>query len=318
MNIKSIAILLLFSLLISCDRADNLLYQGYVESELIFLATPFSGDLEKKYVSRGDFVQKGLLLFKLDEEPESLRIMQNQAELIQAKKTLQDLKNPKREPEIEAIKAQIEQVDAQLELAELRLKRYQTLHQKQAIDKHSLDEASARFEELENRKAQYHANLKLALMGSRQDQIDAQAARINALEAQLKEAYWALSQKSIYAPESGIVFDVYYREGEFVPTQQPIASLLTPSNIRIEFFVPAGALANIKVGGKITFTCSGCKARNEATISYVSQRAEYIPPLVYSRENRDKLVFRIKARPKEPSSFKPGQPITITGVQHDR
>ncbi len=114
------------------------------------------------------------------------------------------------------------------------------------------------------------------------------------------------TKKSGYAPAEGLIFDTYFIKGEFVPSQQAIASLLTPDNIRIEFFVPAIALHYLHVGEKITFTCEGCSDDNQATIRYISPKAEYIPPLVYSNENADKLVFRVKASIHHPEQFKPG------------
>ncbi len=57
--------------------------------------------------------------------------------------------------------------------------------------------------------------------------------------------------------------------------------------------------------------------KNQATIRYISPKAEYIPPLVYSRENNDKLVFRVKASIEHPSQFKPGQPVCVYGIKYD-
>lgn len=159
--------------------------------------------------------------------------------------------------------------------------------------------------------AQYEANLKLAQLGSRIYQIKAQQSMVNSLSAKLNNAKWELSQKTIYAPADGVIFDTYYRKGEFIAAQQSVVSLLTPENIRIEFFVPLKYLSKIKVGQKITFDCEGCKKKNPAVIQYVSPEAEYLPPLVYSRENSSKLVFRIKASIMHPTQFKPGQPVVV-------
>ncbi|RUQ85011.1 HlyD family efflux transporter periplasmic adaptor subunit [Legionella septentrionalis] len=312
---KNRILFLFFALfLLSCGNTPPIPYNGYIEGELIFLASPYSGILQKKAVERGQQVKKGQLLFELDPNPEILAIEQSKADLKQARKILQDLQNPSRLPELAALHAQIAQVTEQIELAKLRVQRYRQLVAKQAASKDVLDEAETRYKELQNLKAQYESNLELALQGSREEQINAQKARIEALAANLQQATWRLQQKSVVAPGDGIIFDTYYRQGEFVANQKPIASLLTPDNIRIEFFVPARALSSLHIGQSVNFTCDGCADRNEAVINYISPEAEYIPPLVYTYENRDYLVFRVKAALKNPQRFKPGQPVTITGI----
>lgn len=260
---------------------------------------------------RGKMVTKGQLLFQLDSKPQSIVISENTAELQQAREVLKDLQKPRRTPEIDAIKAQIDEVDAQVNLAQIRVQRYKQLYQRQAVQKDTLDEAVALFQEKEMLKKQYQANLKLAQMGSREEQIAAQQAQIQVINAKIAEAQWQLSQKSIRAPAAGIIFDTYYRAGEFVGSQQAVLSLLTPENLRLEFFVPAQRLAQLQVGQKITYLCDGCKQRSEAMISYISPEAQFIPPLVYSRDNSDKIVFRIKADLQYFLQFKPGQPVTV-------
>jgi HlyD family secretion protein len=49
-----------------------------------------------------------------------------------------------------------------------------------------------------------------------------------------------------------------------------------------------------------------------AKVSFIAQNAEYTPPVIYSREERAKLVFLIEARPAHPEKFRVGQPVTVT------
>ncbi|MGQ3887873.1 HlyD family secretion protein [Legionella sp. CNM-1927-20] len=310
MTLKFPLVILFTLILLSCSRHEQAAYQGYVEGENIYLASPNSGILIKLAVQRGQLVKKGQFLFELDPNPQALAIKQYQAEITQAEHVLKDLQNPRRTEEITAIEAQIEQVNAQLILAQARLKRYQQLYERRVVAKDVYDEVVARYQELVKSKAQYQANLDLAKQGSRIEQIRAQQAQIQALQARLKEATWQLRQKKLFAPAAGIIFDTYYREGEFVGNQQPVLSLLTPENVHIEFFIPIEQLGNLKVGQSINFTCAGCQP-SQAVVNYISPEAEYLPPLVYSRENAAKLVFRIKANMITFNQYKPGQPVTV-------
>ncbi len=312
MPLKLGAIFLLILSIAGCGREKHHQFQGYVEGENLFLASPFYGVLIDLKVLRGQHVDKNQLLFKLDPNPQAINIEQVQAELEQAKNTLMDLEKPRRSPEILAIEAQIAQTNAQIQLAALRVDRYEKLYAKLATDKDSLDSAKANLERQKQLKQQYESNLALAKLGGREDQIKAQKAQINVIIAKLNEAKWELAQKTIYSPASGVIFDTYYRTGEYVASQQPVLSLLTPENIRIEFFVPLEYSSKVLVGQKITFDCEGCEKNNSAVISFISPDAEFIPPLVYSRENYYNLVFRIKAQITKPLLFKPGQPVTVT------
>ena len=317
MNSKHLIIVFLAILVNGCHHRDKHHYQGYVEGENLYLASPYSGSVVEARVKRGETVKKGQLLYRLDENPQQLGINQATALLTQAKHVYDDLKKPRRKPEIDAILAQMDQIDAQIRLAALRVKRNKELVKKQALDQDSLDASIERLQELTALKAQNEANLALSKEGSRTDQIKAQKAVYYNLMAKLREAKWALEQKTIYAPTDGVIFDTYYLKGEWVDTQHPILALLAPENIRIEFFVPVDSLAKLHMGQSITFNCEGCAKDSPAQVNYISPVAEYIPPLVYSRDNSDKLVFRVKAAIKQPLQFKPGQPVTVTVITND-
>ncbi len=308
MRIVFISLLLL---LYGC-KEQHTQYSGYVEGENIFLASPYSGVLKQLLVQRGQPVKQGQPLFALDPNPQHLQLQQMQNELAQAKNILTDMMLPKRIPEIKAIQAQIEQTNAQIKLAEIRVDRFQKLYARQATDKDSLDAALANLQQQQELKAQYESNLSLAQMGSRDEQIKAQKNQWASLQAKYQQMQWQLVQKKGTAPANGVVFDTYYLPGEFVPAQQAVLSLLTPQNTRIEFFVPLAEMNHLKINQEISFTALDEQEHFRAVISYISPDAEYLPPLVYSRDNSSKLVFRVKAQIKDSGDFKPGQPVMVT------
>lgn len=293
-----------------CKKSEKQ-FQGYVEGQNLYIASSFSGILEQLPSARGQQVKQGALLFRLDPEPQVLELKQAEQEWLQARNTLDDLKKPGREPEVAAIVAQIDQVDAEIALAKIRVERAQKLILKQAIDKDSLDAAVAHLAQQQQLKAQYQANLDLTKLASREDRIKAQIAQADALAEKIREAQWNLAQKTATAPAGGIIFDTFFSKGEFVPAGKPVLALLTADNIYIVFFVPLAYMQKIHLGAQINFSCEGCKEKNLANINYISPVAEYLPPLVYSRENSDKLVFRIQAKIRNSLQYKPGQPVIV-------
>ena len=113
-------------------------------------------------------------------------------------------------------------------------------------------------------------------------------------------------------PESGTIEQIYYRPGETVPAGRPVISLLPPGNVKIRFFVPQAMLPAIKFGATVAITCDGCETGLAARVSFIARSAEFTPPVIYSLEERSKLVFLIEARPQQPEKFRVGQPLNVT------
>lgn len=308
MNIR---LLVLLSIILMSCRGSVHEVQGYVEGRYTFMSSPFSGRLDKLYVSRGDKVKKGQAIFKLDDNPEIMLLESASSRWQASIDTLNDLLAPRRAPEIQAIQAQIQQVEAQLILAQQRIARYDQLYKKGAVDKDTYDSVKARLDELQKQKTQYQANLSLAQLGDRDERVRAQKNTVHSLEAKYLQAKWELSQKSIASPADGVVFDTYYLDGEFVVSAHPVVSLLFRENITVVWYLPLTAVEQIHVGQKISFREEEGQRSFSTTIQYISPDAEYVPPLVYSRENSDKIVFRVEAACPSEAPCKPGQPVLV-------
>ena len=65
-------------------------------------------------------------------------------------------------------------------------------------------------------------------------------------------------------------------------------------------------------------SCDGCEQGLTAKVSFIARSAEFTPPVIYSQEERAKLVFLIEARPEHPEKFRVGQPVTVTLPQESR
>jgi len=125
---------------------------------------------------------------------------------------------------------------------------------------------------------------------------------------------WRLSQRAATTPQAGRVNDTYYVVGDFVPAGSPVVSLLPPANVKVRFYVPEPLLGRLKPGQTVSFACDACGGPIQATISFIADRAEFTPPVLYSKENRAKLVYLVEARPASDIAAKlnPGQPVDVT------
>jgi HlyD family secretion protein len=160
---------------------------------------------------------------------------------------------------------------------------------------------------------QLEADLKTAHLGSRSDQIAAVEAGVRAQEAALAKAEWDLSQKRQTASQAGLVFDTLYREGEWVAAGRPVVALLPPQNIKVRAFVPETHIGKIHPGDSVQAFVDGVREPFTGKVSFISPKAEYTPPVIFSRESRSKLVFMVEIvfDPKTAANLHPGQPVDI-------
>jgi HlyD family secretion protein len=153
--------------------------------------------------------------------------------------------------------------------------------------------------------------------GTQKTYDDAEAA-LRQAKANLDWAKTRLARRRGISPADGTIQEVYFRPGETVPPGRAVMSLLPPGNLKLRFFVPEARLPDIKYGQTATVSCDGCERGLTAKVSFIAKSAEYTPPVIYSREERSKLVFLVEARPAEPEKFRVGQPVTVTLPNEDK
>jgi HlyD family secretion protein len=298
----------------ACSRPDPHRVQGYVEGEFVYVASPFAGALEVLSVQRGQQVTTGHPLFALESVPEQAARDEAERRLAQAQAHLDDAIKGKRPSEIESLAAQLKQARTALRQAERELTQQEGLARVPgAAVGLEVDRARSARDQDRQRVAQLEADLATARLGSRADQIAAAEADVRAREAALARAEWDLSQKRQTAKKSGLVFDTLYREGEWVAAGRPVVVLLPPENIKVRAFVPERRIGTIHHGDPVSVTVDGVPQPFTGTVSYISPRAEYTPPVIYSQESRHKLVFMIEALfdPATAMNLHPGQPVDV-------
>jgi HlyD family secretion protein len=159
-------------------------------------------------------------------------------------------------------------------------------------------------------------------VGSQKVFDDAESA-LRSAEARLNSTRTRLDRRRVVSPVAGSVQEIYFRVGEMVQAGRPIVSLQPPENVRVRFFVPQAILPQVHIGDRISVGCDGCAKGLVARVNFISAQAEFTPPVIYSQEERARLVFRIEAIPEQPQDVRVGQPVTVTlqpsaGVSHAR
>ena len=294
-------------------HAGPVSYQGYGEGEYVLVAPQIAGTMETLDVARGQKVHKGDALFTLDHAEETAALDQAQAQVDHTQATLADLLKGKRASEMDTLIAQRDQARAALALAQITYDRDQKQLKAQAVskavvdnDKAVLDQAKARLEETE-------ASIATGRLSTgRDDALRAAEADVAAAKAAVANAQWRLDQKKATAPSDALVFDTLYRPGEFIPVGQAVVSLLPTPNIKARFFVAEPVLASLPVGTAVQIHCDGCARDIPAHVTYVAPQAEFSPPELYNRDNRQRLLYMLEATPdSSPELLHPGQPVDV-------
>jgi HlyD family secretion protein len=231
----------------------------------------------------------------------------------QAKSQLEDARQGQRPSEIRSIEAELAQARAALVLSEIELQRQSKLAASNVTSREEFDIALAQRDGDRQRVAQLEADLETAGLGSRDEQVKAAEKNLRSQEAALAGADWNLSQKTQYAPQAALVHDTVYREGDWVEGSSPVVVLLPPGNVKVRVFVAQGVVGRLRLGGAAEVFIDGVVKPFAARISYISPRAEFTPPVIFSSKMREKFVFMVELSvdPQTAKALHPGQPVDV-------
>jgi HlyD family secretion protein len=300
--------------LLACSGDKPSTYQGYVEGEYVHVASAVGGRLERLLVQRGQTIEAKAPLFQLEDDQETAAREQAQEQFKAAQAQLADLRQGKRNPELDVAEAQLAQARAAEAQAAQQLKRDEAQFEVGGIARAQLEDSRANYAIKAARVRELSGQIEVLRLPARNDQIRAQNAQVEAARAATEQSSWRLDQKHVAATQGGLVVDTLYREGEWVPAGSPVVRMLPPANLKVRFFVPEAVAGGLKPGRSVALRCDGCETEVPAQVSYVSNEPEYTPPVIYSNETRAKLVFLVEARPSVGNApkLRPGQPVAVT------
>jgi HlyD family secretion protein len=195
-----------------------------------------------------------------------------------------------REGDQVALKAPLFTVDPDLQLADVAMQEAAVKNAQQAYDR---------------------AQALLKTQSGTQRTLDEAEAALRTAQARLNSAQTRLARRKMFSPVAGSVQQIYYRVGELVPAGKPIVAILPPGNLKVRFFVNEATLPKLKIGDTIAVSCDGCQPGITARISFIARSSEFTPPVIYSMEERSKLVFLIEARTDTPERLRVGQPVSV-------
>lgn len=287
-------------------------YHGYVEADYLYIAPEGAGRITALNVAEGARIDAGQVLFTLDDTAQRAGTRAADAREAVAAANWQNLKTGSRVAEVNVIRANLQKAVADLSLAQLTLNRDLRLEEKGFASTAQLDGDKAKVATAEAQVAQLSAQLEVAALPARDSQLIAAEKSLQAAEADADLAQSNLDARSVLAPENAFVERVYFRTGEVVGVGVPVMSILPPGALKARFFVPESVRAKLTIGDTMQVTCDGCDDGITAVMIYMASDPQHTPPIIYSREERARLVFMAEARLSEDAHLLPGQPISIS------
>ncbi|HKS20107.1 MAG TPA: efflux RND transporter periplasmic adaptor subunit [Bradyrhizobium sp.] len=165
---------------------------------------------------------------------------------------------------------------------------------------------------LANAQQTYDRAASLSKTGSgTQANLDSAVSALRVAEARVNTSQTRLARRSGFSPVAGTIQQIYFREGEMVQAQRPVLSIMPPGNMKVRFFVHESELPKLAIGDEVRVTCDNCAPDLTAKIYFIATTAEYTPPVIYSLDERNKLVYLIQARPSRPDALRVGQPVSV-------
>ena len=306
--------MVLIVLALATPANKNADFPGYMEADLVLVGSEQGGRVATLSVEEGDHVKHGDAVFTLESSEQEASVAAAKARVAEAEARLADAQAQLQRPgEIEVLEASLNEAKAMLQVSTNNLERAQALFDKGWTTKAALDDAVAQHDRNQAAVAEAEKRINAAKLPGRSDMIDAAAANAEAAKHALAEAEKNLGKRQVAAPADGTVEEVYFRPGEVVNAGQAVVALLPPRNLKVRFFVAEPVRAGLQIDQTVNISCDGCPPDLHAKINFIARDAEFTPPVIFSREQRQKLVFLVEARPEgEASTLTAGQPVTVT------
>lgn len=274
---------------------------GRIEAVEIDIATKAPGRIKAILVREGEFVTVGQVLARMDTDVLDAQRKEAEAQLQRAVIGVGTAENQvkQREAEQEAAAAVIAQRDAELNAAQRRLARSAALAPKNVISEQTLDDDRARFQSAKAALSAARAQVAAAqaAAGAARSQVVDAKATVEAARATIQRIQADIDDSVLKSPRDGRVQYLVAREGEVLAAGGRVLDLIDVGDIDMTFFLPTAEAGRVAIGAEARIVLDAAPQYViPATVSFVADVAQFTPKTVETAQERQKLMFRVKAR----------------------
>ena len=264
---------------------------GRLEADQVDVSTKMAGRVIEILVREGDFVEAGAVVARMDRAELDAQIAGAEAQVIQAEKAAA------------SAAAAVAQAESQRSLSQQEFDRAAALHARGYQSVEVLDQRRAQLTAAEAALVAARANTDQALAA-----IDTAKAALTRLRTLAKDA-------ELVAPRAGRVQYRLAEPGEVLAAGARVVTLLDVGAVYMTIYLPASQVGRLAIGSEARLVLDPVPEYViPATVSFVSADAQFTPNAVETRDERDKLMFKVKLR-IDPAILDAYQARVKTGVR---
>ena len=274
---------------------------GRIEATEINISSKLSGQLEEILVQEGDFVEPGQVLARIKVSALEAQLREIQAQQRQAQDGIAtaEAQVAMRISEKAAAAAMVEQRETELVAAKNRLARTEILAKDGAVSKQQLDDERADVKSvaavLSAARAQVDS-AQSAIVAAR-SQVSSAHSQVDAIKATIERINFDIEDAQLKAPLKARVQFLVAQPGEMISAGGRVMNLIDLSDVYMTFFLPETVAGRIAIGTEVRIVLDAAKnVVIPAKVSFVADTAQFTPKTVETESERQKLMFRIKAK----------------------
>ncbi|MDT3707620.1 MAG: HlyD family efflux transporter periplasmic adaptor subunit [Thiobacillus sp.] len=286
----------------SRDREAGLVSgNGRIEAVEIDVAARAAGRVEEILVREGDFVTAGQALALMDTEVLAAQLRQAEAQLQQAHSAVATAAShlAQRESDKAAAQAEVAQRDVELRTARTHLARSMALSNKGFLSPQAVDDERARVESAGAtvRAARAQVAAMQSAIASARSQVAGAQSSTAAAQANIERIQADIDDTTLKSPRDGRVQFIVARPGEVIPAGGRVLNMVDLSDVYMTFFLPTAVAGSVAIGSEVRIVLDAAPQYViPASVSFISDVAQFTPKTVETASEREKLMFRVRAQ----------------------
>ena len=292
----------LFALLLlqSCGSNDNqntIEAQGNIEATNIIVSSKVNGEVLNIIRDEGEKVNEGDTIMIIDPEVYELRLAEAEAVLQQAKAKYNLLKKGARKEDMKQSEEALKQAQINLELAEKDKKRMSNLYESKSITEKQYEDAIARYQIALAKFNSAEQHYKKMKNFARPEELQQAEANLNRVIAGLDLIKKNIRDCYVTSPSNGFIVKKFVEKGETVGAMSSVFQVADLETVELVIYIPETKLGMVKLGQDAEITTDTDPDKTyEGKISFISPEAEFTPKNIQTKEERTKLVFKVKIK----------------------
>lgn len=288
---KIFLVILIAGILFSCNNSETVSdAYGNFEADKTLISAEVSGKIMQLDLEEGDLLKEGQIVGQIDSLDMYLKKEQMEAQILSVRANF------------EQINAQLQVQQQQLENIEINKVRTENLKKDGAATQKQMDDVQGQYE---------LAKKQLIAINSQRNALNQQ---INALQEQKKQIELNLQKSTLINPVNGSVLNKYAMKGEMTMAGKALYAVADLSSLKLKAYISGQQLTEIKLGQEVKVLIDAPSGKMESlngSIVWISETAEFTPKTIQTREDRVNLVYAFKVKVQNDGRLKIGMPAEV-------